>query len=125
MRNALRAKLGRHWIPVPQWIWQRTVARHARSIAAGLDFMSVDHHRIRNFAVEELSRAGEPLPPELISDRLGVPLGRVVAVLDELERKLTFVFRNDEGAVTWAYPVTVDATPHHLSFETGERMTAA
>jgi hypothetical protein len=44
----------------------------------------------------------------------------VVTILDELEAHLTFVFRNEAGAVTWAYPVTVDETPHHATFSTGE-----
>ena len=30
-----------------------------------------------------------------------------------------------QGAVTWAYPVTVDQTPHHLTFNTGEKIYAA
>ena len=28
-------------------------------------------------------------------------------------------------AVAWAYPVTVDTTPHHVSFDTGEQLYAA
>jgi hypothetical protein len=38
---------------------------------------------------------------------------------------MTFLFRNDGGSVTWAYPVTVEQTPHHMSFSTGERAYAA
>ena len=45
---------------------------------------------------------------------------RVVSILEELEKHLTFVFRGDQRVVTWAYPVTVDETPHHASFSTGE-----
>jgi hypothetical protein len=46
-------------------------------------------------------------------------------VLDELERRMTFLFRNQAGAVAWAYPVTVDVTPHHVTFSTGEQVYAA
>jgi hypothetical protein len=49
----------------------------------------------------------------------------VNTILDDLEKKLTFLFRNEEGAVAWAYPVTVDKTPHHLTFSTGEQLYAA
>jgi len=38
---------------------------------------------------------------------------------------MTFLFRNKEGEVVWAYPVTVDKTPHHLTFSTGEQLYAA
>ena len=90
-----------------------------------LDFMSVDHHRVRNFCVTELPRAGKPLTPEYIAQALGLPVERVVPMLDELERHMTFLFRNAEGAVTWAYPVTVDVTPHRVTFSTGEQVYAA
>jgi hypothetical protein len=118
-------KLGRHWIPIPQWIWHRVVARHARTITAGLGFMSPDHHRVRNFAVRELPRVGEPLSAQAISESLGLSVDRVEAILDDLAQNMTFVCLDGERAITWAYPVTVEATPHHLAFETGERMTAA
>jgi hypothetical protein len=38
---------------------------------------------------------------------------------------MTFLFRNEEGAVTWAYPVTVERTPHRVSLSTGEQVYAA
>lgn len=36
-----------------------------------------------------------------------------------------FLFRNSEGEVTWAYPVTVEKTPHSVTFGTGERIYTA
>ena len=45
--------------------------------------------------------------------------------LAELERRLFFLVRNEEGAVSWAFPVTVDKTPHRLTFSTGERLHGA
>ena len=82
--------------------------------------MSKDHHRIRDFVVLELPRASAPLPPEEIARALDLPLRRVQEILIELEEHLTFLFRNERGEVTWAYPVTVDETPHHARFSTGE-----
>jgi hypothetical protein len=41
-------------------------------------------------------------------------------ILDQLERRKTFLFRSQPPAVTWAYPVTVDETPHRAVFSTGE-----
>jgi hypothetical protein len=87
--------------------------------------MSREHHLIRRFVVKELPRAGNPLKPELISQRLKLPVGRVDDILDELERNLFFLVRNSQGAVTWAYPVTVEKTPHGLVFSTGERLYGA
>jgi hypothetical protein len=63
--------------------------------------------------------------PEFISQKLKLPLARINAILEELERNLFFLVRNEQGAVSWAYPVTVDHTPHHLTFTTGEQLYAA
>ncbi len=87
--------------------------------------MSSDHHRVRDFAVRELPRHGSPLSPELIARELELPATRVQAVLDELERRLTFLLRDAAGAVVWAYPVSAEETPHRVSFSTGERGFAA
>jgi len=112
--------IGHHTLPIPRFIWQRGVRGDA-----GLGFMTEDHHLIRNFVVTELPRVGEPLSPEFIAHALNLPLDQVVRILDDLERHMTFLFRNEQGAVAWAYPVTVDQTPHRVTFSTGERVNAA
>jgi hypothetical protein len=87
--------------------------------------MTEAHHRIRYFVVQELPIKGEPIPPEYIAQRLALPLAQVKAILDELEQNLFFLVRNEQGAVSWAYPVTVEPTTHHLTYSTGERGYAA
>jgi len=80
---------------------------------------------VHHTAVRELARTGAPLSPDKIADSAAVPVARVSSILEELERRLTFLVRNDRGEVTWAFPVTVDVTPHHVTFRTGERLDAA
>jgi len=87
--------------------------------------MSEEHHLVRDFAVRELPRIGEPLTPEVIAGRLGLAVARVESLLDDLEKNMTFVCRDPQGAVAWAYPVTVDTTPHHVTFSTGEQLYSA
>ena len=120
MKDSLLLGLGRHMIPIPRMVWERVVKARARKTHAGLGFMSEDHHRVRDFAVLELARSGAPLAPEKFAEALDLAVPRVVSILEELEEHLTFVFRGDRRVVTWAYPVTVDETPHHASFSTGE-----
>ena len=120
MMDRLLLGIGRFMLPVPRFVWQPRIRAQARQIRAGLRFMTEDHHRVRDFVVTELPRAGAPLAPESIAAALGLSLERVRSILDQLENRLTFLFRNEQGAVTWAYPVTVDETPHHASFSTGE-----
>lgn len=120
MDNQLLLGLWRYVLPIPPQVWQRIVKPDA-----DLDFMDADHHRVRDLVVREMPAQGIPLTPEWISQQLGMNRSQVVAILDELERNMTFLFRNSQGAVTWAYPVTVDKTPHHVTFSTGEQIYAA
>ncbi len=120
MKDPLLFGLGRFMIPVPRVLWQRVVRANGRKVGAGLGFMSADHHRVRDFVVMELPRVRTPLAPDTIAAALDLALSRVTEILDELEKHLTFLFRNECGEVTWAYPVTVEATSHHAHFSTGE-----
>ena len=125
MNKRLLLGLGRMLLPIPRSIWQRQVTKGERGGHSSLGFMTEEHHRVRDFAVMELPRAGAPLAPELIAERLPLPVERVNVILDELEKHMTFIFRNEQGAVAWAYPVTVDRTPHRIKFSTGEQVYAA
>ena len=113
--------LWRLMLPIPPAIWKK------RGEGGGdpLEFMTEAHRRVRNFSVLELTRSGQPLTPGRIAQELQLPQARVEEILVELERHKTFLFRNAEGAVTWAYPVTVDPTPHRLRLSTGEQVYAA
>jgi hypothetical protein len=123
--NKLLLGLWRFTFRLPHHIWQGHIAGDAGRTAARLGFMTAEHHLVRDFAVRELPRLGKPLSAGLIAQALSLPVARVQDILDELEREKTFLFRNAEGAVTWAYPVTVDETPHRVTFSTGEQIYAA
>jgi hypothetical protein len=125
MSNSLLLGIWRLVVGLPQPLWQREVGRQARGAADRLGFMSEDHHRVRDFAVRELPRVGKPLSPELIAQQLDLPLDQVKSILDELEIRMTFLYRGEGESVTWAYPVTVDRTPHHVTFSSGEQVYAA
>ena len=125
MGSRVLVTLGRYMIPVPRVLWERQLRTRARRTKARLAFMSEEHHLVRDFAVRELPRIGEPLTPEVIAGRLGLAVARVESLLDDLEKNMTFVCRDPQGAVAWAYPVTVDTTPHHVTFSTGEQLYSA
>jgi len=50
---------------------------------------------------------------------------KVNTILDDLQKRRTFLLRNQQREVTWAYPVTVEKMPHHIIFNTGEKFYAA
>lgn len=124
MTSRLLIGLGPRMIPVPRAAWQWQMRRRVHE-TAHLGFMSEEHHLVREFAVRELPKVGEPLSPEFIAEELGLPVDRVKSILVDLDRHMTFVCRSAEGAVVWAYPVTVERTPHHVTFSTGEQVYAA
>jgi hypothetical protein len=125
MHGAMRLKIGRRLLPIPGFIWRSGVRRTAKKITASLEFMTEDHHRVRNFAVSEIGRTSAALAPETIATQLDLSQDRVESILSKLEEKLTFLYRSNGRAVDWAYPVTSTETPHTLAFANGERMTAA
>ena len=116
---------GRQIIKIPRKEWEKHLSTVPQHSETRLGFMSEEHHLVRYFVVRELPRTGEPMQPEFISQKLKLPLAQVNAILDELERNLFFLVRNGQRAVSWAYPVAVDHTPHHLTFSTGEQLYAA
>ena len=120
MKDTMLLGISRYLLPIPRFIWQRQI-----SGAAHLDFMSVEHHRVRDFVVTEIPRVGMPLSPAYIAQALNLPPDRLSVILDDLEKQMTFLFRTEAGEVEWAYPVTAASTPHHVTFSTGERIDAA
>ena len=120
MADRLLLGISRYVIPIPRVVWEPLMKAGGRKARTSLRFMSENHHRVRDFAVVELSRSGSPLSPETIAQELDISVPRVRSILNELEKRLTFLFRSDGEEVTWAYPVTVDETPHHARLSSGE-----
>jgi hypothetical protein len=116
---------GRQFTSMTRNEWEEQLSNVPRSMKTRLSFMTRQHHLVRYFVVRNLARIGQPIPPEMIAAKLGLKLPRVIAILTELEQRLFFLVRDERGHVSWAYPVTVQKTPHRLSFSTGEHVYAA
>jgi hypothetical protein len=125
MKENILSSAGNQLSEIPREIWEQHVTQTRQDVIKMLGFMTKAHHLIRNFAVGELPRIGKPIPPQLISEELDMPLSETIKILDDLERNLFFLVRNEQGEISWTFPVTVDKTPHRLTFSTGERLNAA
>ena len=125
MKDTILVGKGREIVKVPRKQWEGHLAAVPEHMGRRLAFMTEQHHRIRYFVVRELPALNSPMTPEYISKSLEIPIGRVRTILEELERNRFFLVRDEQGAVSWAYPVTVDQTPHRLEFSTGELTFAA
>ena len=106
--------------------WRNHLARARQHSQVRLSFMTFDHHRVRNFVVRELPcNQGKPLSADEISQRLDLPIAKIVDILEELQKNLFFLVLNVAGEVSWAFPVTSDRTPYRLSLSSGETIFAA
>ncbi|MFA6414121.1 MAG: hypothetical protein WCW53_15680 [Syntrophales bacterium] len=125
MKNKLMVGMWRYMFNVPPSLLKKGRIKTKQKMEANLAFMTTDHRRVHHQAVRELPYTKQPLPPESLAKALNLPLERVNTILSDLESHMTFLFRNDAGEVIWAYPVTVEKTPHHVTFQTGETIYAA
>ena len=110
---------------IPQSDWEEDLRSAPESLSRRLEFMSPDHHLVRNFVVREIPRQGRPILLSEISGTLHLTRERTTSIVEDLEKNLFFLVRVDGAEVSWAFPVTAEETGHHLVFSTGERLDAA
>ncbi len=125
MSNKLMLGLWRYVLHVPPFIWQKQIEKGKRRFETEYGKMPKDFRNVHHFVVRELPRIGKPLPEGMIAGELGIAIDRVRTALDYLEKRMTYLYRNKAGEVIWAYPVTVEKTPHRIAFNTGEELYAA
>jgi hypothetical protein len=125
MKKTIMIGWWRFILKVPSLLLEKQKAGVKEKIAAHLAFMTDEHRLIHHCIVRELPHAGKPLSPEAIAAMVNMPVERVVVILDDLESHMTFLYRTNRRDVSWAYPVTVEKTPHRVTFDTGEQLYAA
>ena len=122
----MKLSIGGFLVPVPgslvRFLTRREAARWARRRAK----LTPLQRKLHAVVVRELPGSHGSLPAQTIADVAKEPLASVTSALENLQTWLGFIALDQNGAVDWAYPMTVAAnSPHHLAFESGERMTGA
>ena len=112
-------------VHIPQRDWEQELSSAPEQISQRLEFMSPDHHLVRNFVVRELPRLGRPVSLAEISHALHLTRERTTSIVEDLDKNLFFLARPEGQEVSWAFPVTAEETGHRLVFSTGERLDAA
>jgi hypothetical protein len=125
MQNKLMTGVWRYMLGVPPFLWEKQIQKAERKVKRSTGFMTPEHRSVHHFVVREMPRLGRPIPQELASQELSLTSERVSDILRDLEKRLTFLYTNSDGQVTWAYPVTVEKTPHSMTFHSGEQLYAA
>ena len=116
--------VGQRMVPVPEWLFRPMVNRDAKKLAKR-PALEPDERRVQHFAVREIPRRREAIIPEVFATELDLSLEQVGQILDELERRMTFLCRRGGEAVNWAYPVTAEETPHQVRIDGGAAFSAA
>jgi hypothetical protein len=101
------------------------MVKHDAKKLARRQVLEPDERRVQHFAVREIPRRREAITPEVFASELELPLEEVHQILDELERRMTFLCRRGGEDVNWAYPVTADETPHQVRIDGGAAFSAA
>jgi hypothetical protein len=125
MKDNIFLGLGKLFIPIPGFLWRRMFTKNARDAEESLTFMSPAHHAVRDFVVKYLPEVNEPISAAHIATNLNMRLEDVEQIIDDLEQGMTFLYRGCPEGVTWAYPVTIDSTPHQVVFDNGRQTFAA
>jgi hypothetical protein len=115
----------RRMVAIPWFLFNGILPREAKKTKRVLGGLDDEHRRVHHFVVKKLPSLARPMPPDYIADSLKLDEARVIQILDELERRLIFLFRPGGRDVVWAYPITAEPTPHKLAFSGGERIWAA
>jgi hypothetical protein len=110
---------------VPESDWWSALQGHLPAARRRFDALPPLERAVRRAAVILLARTGRPVPPRAIAAEVGAPLAEVVGALAELERRLFFLVRDGACEVSWAFPLSAVATPHPLTFPSGERRYGA
>jgi hypothetical protein len=116
--------VGRRMVPVPECLF-RTMARRDTAKIARRSPLEPDERRVQHFAVREIPRRRLPIPPQVFAAELELASDEVSRILDELERRMTFLCRRGGDDVVWAYPVTAEETPHQVRIDGGAAFSAA
>ena len=125
MKKRLMVGLWQFILKVPPFLWQKRILASERRFQKELAFMTEEHREVHHFVVRELPGHAKPMTPGFVAEELGMQIERVKSILGDLDEHMTFICRDRQGQVVWAYPVTVEETPHHVTFDTGEQVYAA
>lgn len=96
MKDKLMLGLWRYMLKVPPFLWEKQISKAKKKFEAENSFMTKEHGLVHHFVVRELTYIGKPLLPEFIANKLNLSISRVKVILDDLEKRLTFLFRNKE-----------------------------
>jgi hypothetical protein len=111
--------------PLPAFVIEKMVSSSLKRARKKVVSFSRLKRQIHHWVVSELPGRQAPIFIPEIADHFGLDVRTAESIVEELEGDKTFLFRHNSEGINWGYPVTVEPTPHHITFSTGETVYAA
>lgn len=112
-------------LPIPSFLVKKMVLSGVNKTRKKANQFSPLKRRIQHWVVKQLPKTRTPVLLSDIAEQFGQSIKTIESIVNELEKDMTFLFRNQSKGINWAYPVTVEPTPHHVTFSSGEAVYAA
>ncbi len=125
LKRRMLMGIGKFMVPIPRVIASKGLEKGVSGARAKADLLSPEERTIHHFIVSRMTKTKTPLTAELVGKELDLPIDRVEATIDKLEKLKTFLYRSDGKGINWAYPLSLEDTGHKITDSTGERFFAA
>ncbi len=113
------------WIlSVPSLFRERQMAAVIRDFDRGLRGLSDDHRLVHRRLVLWLIKSKRPVEVIEAAEKMKLTIDCTAEIIAGLDRNTGLLQRNADGAVTGAYPVTLDQTRGRLILATGDEVGA-
>lgn len=123
MANKVLLGVGKKVVPAPFWLCKggfQIAGMTMRTIFPRI--FSEEHFQVRKFLFMELIRLQKPISPAYIAEKLNMSIDKVQSILNAIAKNQIWIIRNEQGDVTWTYPVTVEETKFKITYSTGEQV---
>jgi hypothetical protein len=125
VKHRMIVGIGSFMFPIPRFFSQKGLGKGVCGAKEKTTLLSDQEQCVHYYIVEQMAVAREPIRAKSVSTALGIPVEKVVQMIDKLEGLKTFLFRSDGKTVDWAYPLSLQNTGHELISLKGERLFAA
>jgi hypothetical protein len=111
-------------LSVPSLFRERQMAAVIQDFDRGLRGLTDDHRLVHRLLVLWLIKTKRPAEIIEVAEKMKLTIDRAAEIIAGLDRNTGLLRRNTDGAVTGAYPVTLDKERGRLVLSTGDEVGA-
>ncbi len=125
LEGSVRVGISGITFPIPSFIIKKIVSSGIKEARKKVSRFSDLKRQIHHWVVKEIPGRKTPVLLPEIAEHFDQDITTIESIVQELEDEKTFLFRNRSEGINWAYPVTLDSTPHTVTFSSGETVNSA